>query len=183
MSGCFFLCRSGSRHETYVSAQQNQAKTPAWVPGPHADQGRTSGYPRPPGQGASAFECIKTTLARIWGFSRDSRLLSTRDFQRVFRSNQRSVDGFFLVLATPNGLDHARLGLALSKRQLPRAVSRNRFKRLIRESFRLHKDDLAGLDIVVVARRDTATCSNEKARHSLAAHWQRLVDSRPGKIK
>jgi ribonuclease P protein component len=46
----------------------------------------------------------------------------------------------------------ARLGLVVAKKHLKRAVDRNRFKRLVRESFRSHQEQLAGLDVVVLAR-------------------------------
>ncbi len=43
----------------------------------------------------------------------------------------------------------ARLGLVVTKRGNPKAVRRNRLKRLIREQFRLQANNLPEVDVVV----------------------------------
>lgn len=48
----------------------------------------------------------------------------------------------------PNDLAHARLGLIVSRRVAPHATSRNRYKRLMREAFRLRQQELGNLDVV-----------------------------------
>jgi ribonuclease P protein component len=48
-----------------------------------------------------------------------------------------------------NALGIARLGLIVPKRHLPRAVDRNRVKRLLREWFRRRQDSLRGSDLLV----------------------------------
>lgn len=47
----------------------------------------------------------------------------------------------------------ARLGIIASKRIAPRAVDRNRAKRLVREAFRSLRHGLGGRDVVVQLRR------------------------------
>jgi len=49
----------------------------------------------------------------------------------------------------PNSLAYPRLALVVSKRFAPRAVTRNRIRRLIREAFRLQQVGLGGSDCVV----------------------------------
>ena len=66
----------------------------------------------------------------------------------------------------------ARLGLAISKKHCKLAVSRNRIKRLVRESFRHHQATLAGLDVVVLNQPGTHRASNSDLLQSLEAHWQ-----------
>jgi ribonuclease P protein component len=91
----------------------------------------------------------------------------------VFAEPRRSADRYFTVLARDNGLLHARLGLAVGKKHVRRAVGRNRIKRLVRESFRVHAGDLGGVDLVVLSRAN-ATVENGVLSRSLRTHWQRL---------
>ena len=52
----------------------------------------------------------------------------------------------------PNQRGHARLGIVVGRKAFPRAVDRNRFKRLVREQFRKVFARLQPLDIVVQAQ-------------------------------
>jgi ribonuclease P protein component len=74
----------------------------------------------------------------------------------------------------PNDKGYARLGLAISKRKVRKAVARNRIKRLVRESFRLNQANLPAADIVVLAKPAAATAERSIIWESLARHWQRL---------
>jgi ribonuclease P protein component len=80
---------------------------------------------------------------------RDARLTRASEFARVFAENQRARTDSLLVLARPNGLGYARLGMVIGKRMLPRAVDRNRVKRCVRETFRLLLPQLPACDFVV----------------------------------
>ncbi len=54
-------------------------------------------------------------------------------------------------------------------------MARNRIKRVIRESFRLHKDRLDGLDVVVINNPAAAIASNTDIAASLDSHWLRCA--------
>jgi ribonuclease P protein component len=84
------------------------------------------------------------------------------------------MDDSFIILATPNDLDEARLGLAIAKRDVSLAVQRNRIKRVARESFRRHSSYIKGMDLVVRATRNTAGKTNQELRASLVKHWKRI---------
>ena len=107
-------------------------------------------------------------------FGRPMRLLSAADFERVFQHAERSSSKSLTVLARPSGRLRARLGLAVPRRQIRKAVERNRVKRLIRESFRQHQALLEGLDVVVVVRGPLAEKSTERVFRCLDNHWQQL---------
>ncbi|MEM8814186.1 MAG: ribonuclease P protein component [Pseudomonadota bacterium] len=114
-------------------------------------------------------------------FRKDQRLLDQAAYGRVFKKARRSRDKCFTVLARRNTEASARLGLAISKKHCRKASARNRIKRMVRESFRLHQAELEGLDVVVLNQPAAALASNRELLDSLDAHWRRSVAaSRPG---
>lgn len=102
-----------------------------------------------------------------------AKLLKAAEFDRVFDKSVRSSDRYFTVLARPNEHEHARLGLAISKRKARLAVTRNRLKRLIRENFRLTNQNCCA-DYVVMAGPQGASATNKELSISLEKHWKIL---------
>ncbi len=180
----------GKGHETHIPAQQDQARPHARFSRPHGDQGRTSRPEAPPRQGPRSADTVTrsapvATTSTTPGltsdagnrFSKDNRLLDAAAYGRVFDNAARSRDTLFTVLCRKNDSAHARLGLAISKKHCRLAVARNRIKRIIRESFRQHQQQLAGLDIVVINRPAAGTASNPELIASLDRHWRRCSAS------
>lgn len=64
--------------------------------------------------------------------------------------------------------------MAVSKRAIGGAVERNRVRRLIREYFRLHRQELPAMDLFVTARAGAKTASNAEIRASLERLWQEI---------
>ncbi len=117
-----------------------------------------------------------TPLATDQRFYRHERLLSSQDYQRIFKQAQcKSADRFLTVLACRNLYSHPRLGLAITKKKIKTSVARQRIKRLIRESFRHHKGLLVGLDIVVMSQSGSQMVDNKVLFNSLMDHWQKLA--------
>lgn len=93
----------------------------------------------------------------------------------MFDCNLRSADAFFTLLSCTQTERPARLGLAISRKQVRRAVDRNRLKRLIRETFRRHQLALFGTDTVVMARMKAVEIDNPHLRRSLERLFARQV--------
>ncbi len=113
------------------------------------------------------------------------RLVNSTDFSLVFEGNQLKVSHpNYLILARYNDCRHARLGLVVSKKNIPTAVARNRLKRVIRESFRLHHS-LGGLDAVFLVRGGIRSLSPIEINLLLQRAWVRLsqkCDHRKGVV-
>jgi ribonuclease P protein component len=90
------------------------------------------------------------------GFPKEARLLSRRDFRRVYEEGQRRSGRLSTVFFRAKGLAQTRLGITTPAR-LGSAVLRNRVKRRLREVFRLNRPVIPnGWDIVLNPREAVA---------------------------
>src|SRR4051812_17504578 len=106
----------------------------------------------------------KTAMHR---FPREFRIRSQRDFERVYGARIYASDDVLVINGDSSGLPHSRLGLSVS-RKVGGAVVRNRWKRLIREAFRLSREELPlGIDLIVRPQKD--------ARSEFAAVRESLI--------
>lgn len=106
-------------------------------------------------------------------FPKSRRLLKSGEFERAFKRRRSHSDGMLVVYGCENELPVARLGLVVS-RKVGDAVTRNRWKRCLREAFRLAQDELpAGIDLVVLPRAG-ATPTAPRLRRSLCELASRL---------
>jgi ribonuclease P protein component len=89
--------------------------------------------------------------------------------------------------AAPNEAAGARLGMAVSRRVSKLAVVRNRIRRVIRESFRLHRANLPCIDVLLIARTCAAEQTNAALRAELESLWSGLAalkeDDVPGTMR
>ena len=83
-----------------------------------------------------------------FAYGRTMKMRKTDEFSSVFRFRCVGGGPGLDLLAAPNGLKQARLGLIVPKKIVATAVGRNRIKRLLREAFRLSQAELAGLDVI-----------------------------------
>lgn len=110
------------------------------------------------------------------GFGREKRLLRPDQFKAVFDSSTSKATGHnVLLLARGNDLAFPRLGLVIGKKSVKLSVERNRIKRQIRESFRLHQAELSGWDLVIVARKGLADLDNQELARQFAKLWRKLL--------
>ncbi len=68
-----------------------------------------------------------------------------------------------------------RLGFAIAKKQIPKAIQRNRLKRVFREHFRKHKHRLPDRDMVVMVRRPILNLDSALLTSKLEKHWNAII--------
>lgn len=108
-------------------------------------------------------------------FTPAQRLLRPAEFQAVFDGTTFKVgESGFLLLVRHNSLSHPRLGLVIAKKKVRRSVDRNRLKRTVRESFRLHQASLPAADVVFMARHDIMALPATALREALGQAWKRM---------
>ena len=111
---------------------------------------------------------------RLSTFPRNHRLRKQAEFDRVYQAKVYAADEVLVINACASDLPHPRLGLSVSK-QVGKAVTRNRWKRLIREAFRLSRQELPG-GIDLVARPQKGAVADLAAiRQSLVVLAQRVA--------
>jgi ribonuclease P protein component len=98
-------------------------------------------------------------------FPKRMRLLRPAEFARVMAARSSAADGMLRMYAATSDLDHPRLGLTVS-RKVGGAVERTRWKRGLREAFRLVQHELPALDLVCLPQR-TSEPDVQRLRESL----------------
>lgn len=73
------------------------------------------------------------------------------EFSKVYKRGKSFADKNIVVYYLPNQLGMTRVGFSISKK-VGNSVTRNRVRRLIKESFRVNFENIDGYDIVFVAR-------------------------------
>ena len=86
-----------------------------------------------------------------------ARITDSKDYAHVFKKGFHTQSRFWKVITSDSGKSFSRLGLAISKKQYKRAVDRNLFKRLARETFRNNRDDLESIDFVIMVKKSACT--------------------------
>jgi len=150
-------------YETTISTIENPAETAARFSGSQGMQERARHPAESPAGRTQAFNPDITgrrmaarTPQRL-RFDRSARIKQGRDFARIRRVGERLAIG--CLIANWQRLPAAaasRLGVVTGGK-IGGAVVRNRARRLLRETFRVHQHDLAGpVELVLVARPSIA---------------------------
>ena len=86
------------------------------------------------------------------GLPQNRRIKSREGFDAAFTGvlvRSRAITAHTIA----NRLGLSRLGVVVSKRNVPKATNRNKIKRLVREAFRITQDATRPIDVVVKIRR------------------------------
>ena len=88
------------------------------------------------------------------------RIKRPSDFRRVYDRRCSASDSVLVVYGRSNELPFSRLGVSVS-RKLGGAVCRNRWKRLLREAYRLNRNELPiGIDWILIPRNSDPAALN-----------------------
>lgn len=108
-------------------------------------------------------------------FTKAQRLLTATEFRQVFDAPSRKLhQAHLMAFIRPNELDHARVGMAVTKRKVPTAVIRNKIKRHIREQFRKQSEQLESIDIVFIVKKSVDDLSNKELDFQINAIFKKL---------
>jgi len=102
-----------------------------------------------------------------------ARLRKRSEFLRLKDSAQKFASRGLLVVWQANQLGHARLGVTVSKK-VGCAVTRNRVKRFVRETFRNSHSLLPAVDLNVIARSEAATMDFHGLQQELLKAFRRI---------
>ncbi len=97
-------------------------------------------------------------------FEKKFRLLSASDFSALKVGSLSYKKPSFIIYYKKNPFNLTRIGLSVSKK-IGKAPFRNRFKRLLRETFRLSDFKFLGFDILIVVS------------------WSRVISNEPQEYK
>ena len=111
-------------------------------------------------------------------FQRSQRLRRPAQFQAAYEQGRRFGNDLFTATVRVNDSHGgARLGLSIAARSVGNAVSRNRLRRQIRESFRLQQQGLPPVDIVIGARHAARTAPAQELRAALERLWKQINEA------
>lgn len=85
-------------------------------------------------------------------FPKKAKIRTSKEYNALMRSNKKLIGKWIIVDVAPSQTGETRLGMTVS-RKFGKAHERNRFKRVVREGFRLCRERLAiGKDLNVRPR-------------------------------
>jgi ribonuclease P protein component len=108
-------------------------------------------------------------------FPRQLRLTRAAEYRQIFNNNKRVGDASITILVGNSAGATPRLGFAIARKQIAKAVVRNRLKRLFRESFRKNQHRLPTRDMVIMVRRPIMLIDSAQLNSNLEKHWISVI--------
>jgi len=149
------------KNEANLSAQQITKKKDSRLSRPYENCRWSQGDQTPP---PCRTQDIGTLTNRL---PQRLKLKKRAEFQKIFRQKERLVGRLICIDWRVSDQSETRLGITVSRRFGP-AHERNRFKRLVREAFRLTRSELpARLDLNVIPRQQVRSAAMAAVQEEL----------------
>lgn len=102
-------------------------------------------------------------------------ILTKDEVTKAFDNVEAKLSSFhFTFLLSPRSIDEPGLCVILAKKNIIKATKRNLCRRLIKESFRAHKDLLANKSLVVLSKKPADQATKEDLWQSIRKFQQFL---------
>ena len=108
-------------------------------------------------------------------FPKKARLCTKSQIKNVFGNKKKIVQGSVAIFFCHNQLNYARLGVVAAKKNISLAVQRNRVKRVVRESFRLNRGNIVGIDVIVFPYKGAEKITKKELFLCLEKLWLKLA--------
>ena len=109
-----------------------------------------------------------------FSFNRQHRIVDAESYKQLFQTGRRIRHLGCTLIYKNNNKKYSRLGLAVSKKQIPKAFQRNLIKRLILEGFRKRKSHIISLDVVLVIYNKFKGMDKKESNEALNQLWMKL---------
>ena len=162
------VSKKESKNEAHLSALRSSQKTHSRLSCAHAHPRRPRGHSRTPGPWPSPPFGLRASSQ--FGFSREQRLRRKAQITSVLAGGRPTGGGGMQLHSMPSD-SGPRLGVIAGRHAWPRAVDRNRFRRLVRETFRLLQHRLQQRDYIVRARNPQRGAPTGAEVERLLAVW------------
>jgi len=130
-------------------------------------------------QPSNSQDCVIISTGNV--FPPQFRLRKRSEFLSLTGSAQKCASRGILVVWQENAFAYARLGVTVSKK-VGCAVTRNRIKRYIRETFRANRLSLPAVDLNVIARSEAAAMDFHTLQQQLLKAFRHIGESSCSKV-
>ena len=109
-------------------------------------------------------------------YTKAQRLLTPAHYKYVFDNVSYKVhQPHIMAFVSNTDNECARLGLAITKKKLKTAVSRNLVKRLIKERLRHYAPQLLPVDMVFILKKPTTELTNQQLTAQVDAVFAKIL--------
>lgn len=103
------------------------------------------------------------------------KLCEKSQYDFVFAGRNVVNSKYFKIFWKENSLTHSRIGVSVAKKNIKKAVARNKLKRIVKESFRLKHRVLPAVDIVLIVKDSAILAAKATLWDELNKKWNQFA--------